>query len=46
MKFYDVRLMPDEEIKYSKEKEYSDFTTFLQSVIDFSVCCKIKEQQY
>ncbi len=35
MKFYDVRLMPDEEIKYSKEKEYSDFTTFLQSVIDF-----------
>lgn len=35
MKFYDVRLMPDEEIKYSKEKEYSDFTTFLQSVINF-----------
>lgn len=34
MKLYNIRIMPDEEIKYSKEKGYSDFTIFLSSIID------------
>lgn len=34
MEVYNIRIIPDEEIKYSKEKEYSDFTTFLQSITD------------
>lgn len=33
MDLYDIRISPDEEKKYSKEKEYSDFTIFLQSLI-------------
>lgn len=30
MEKYEFRIMPDKEIKYSKEKNYSDFTSFMQ----------------